>query len=451
MIIENSILLTSVTELVDLIMILLFLSSFIRIKHEPAWFWAACFSAYAVMCYVLNSFSSYVIYSYILFITALVCFTVFLSESSDIRKIICIALSLLLLFSIKFSYNTIVIDLLLGLPSDLTILPVPIRIFIAITSRLMLLALVILIRNRQAVRSFSVPQSTLLFLCIVFSGVFFSLLTVQIASGSLFDDYIALCCIFLCLQSVSYICMFLSIKKRDDALRENAVTIQKLEGDQKQYQKDGEYIKQLEIWKHDMKKHLQSLLSMTDSSPDKERIQNYISEIQEGLEHTQTFVDTGNLLFDSIVSANSSSAVSKGIAVQLEIIVPRLVFMNDVDLSSILSNMWENAIESCIRVREGGTDTASICFRTFVSNNHFVMELSNTCIPNESGELQSGKTGPGHGIGLNVIRKLTDKHNGICGFRAEDDTFISRVAIPVNTDHADGIDDCTVFNWNSVK
>lgn len=441
----------SVTELADLIMILLFSSSLIRMKQKPVWFWAACFSAYAVMCYVLNSFSSSDIYICIFFIALFICDVTFLSESVVIRKIKCIALSLLLLFSIQFIYSTIVIDLLLGLPSDLTILPVSIRVFIAITSRLMLFASVILIRNRHAVRSFSVPQSALFFLCIVFSGVFFSLLTVQIASGSLYDDYIAVCCIFLCLQSVSYICMFLSIKKRDDALRDNAITIQKLEGDQKQYQKDSEYIKQLEIWKHDMKKHLQLLFSMTDPSPDKERIQNYISGIQEGLDHTPAFVDTGNPLFDSIVSANSSGAVSKGIAVQLEMIVPRLDFIDDVDLSSILGNMWENAIESCIRARDCGTDTASIYFRTFVSNNHFAMELANTCIPHETDELQSRKTGPGHGIGLNVIRNLTDKHHGLCGFRTEGDTFISRVAIPVNADHVDGIDDCTVFNWSSAK
>jgi sensor histidine kinase regulating citrate/malate metabolism len=137
--------------------------------------------------------------------------------------------------------------------------------------------------------------------------------------------------------------------------------------------------------------------------------------------------------------------------VQLEMIVPRLDFIDDVDLSSILGNMWENAIESCIRARERGADTASICFRSFVSNNHFVMELSNTCIPNKSGEFQSSKTELGHGIGLKVIRSLTDKHHGICGFRIDGYTFISRVVLPVNTDHADGIDDFTVFNWSSAK
>lgn len=451
MIIEKSALLISVTELADLLIILLFASHFIMIKHKPVWFWTIFFASFAILYVIINTFSSSEILASILFATTLIIFVFLFSEASTIRKIRHIVFSLLLLFSVKFLYSISVIWLSLGLPAELSLQPTPIRIYISLTSRLILTALVILIRNRDTIKQFSVPQTVLLFLCIVQSCVFFFMLTIQIASRNLFDDYIAVCSIFLCLQTISYLCMFLSIKRRDDALRENAVTIQKLEDDQKQYLNTGEHIKELETWKHDMKKHLQALLSMSISAPDKERIQAYISEIQDGLDHTQAFVDTGNPLFDSIISANSSSSVGSGIAVRLEMIVPPLGFIDDIDLSAVLGNMWENAIEGCMRARENGAVNVSICFCTFINNNHFVMELSNTCIPHESDELQSRKTESGHGIGLNVIRKLTNKYHGIYEFRTEFDVFVSRVAIPVNSDHADGIYDFTVFNWSSVQ
>ena len=451
MIIEKSALLISLTELADLLIILLLSSHFILTKHKPVWFCAIYFSSYTALCLVINSFSSSEILALILFTASFIIFVFSLSEASTIRKIRHIVFSLLLLFSIKIIYNILVIKLSLGLPADHSLWPTPIRIYISLTSRLILTALVILIRNRNTIKQFSVPQTVLLFMCIVQSCVLFFMLTIQIASGSLYDDYIAVCSIFLCLQTISYLCVFLSIKRRDDALRENAVTIQKLKDDQKQYLNTGERIKELETWKHDMKKHLQALLSMSVSAPDKERIQAYISEIQAGLDHTQAFIDTGNPLFDSLICANSSNSVDKGIAVRLEMIVPSLSFIDDIDLSAVLGNMWENAIEGCMRARENEAVNVSICFRSFVSNNHFVMELSNTCIPHEPDVLQSSKEETGHGIGINVIKKLTDKYHGIYGFRAEDNVFITRVAIPVNADHADGIYDCTVFNWSNEQ
>ncbi|MBQ8995866.1 MAG: sensor histidine kinase [Oscillospiraceae bacterium] len=199
-----------------------------------------------------------------------------------------------------------------------------------------------------------------------------------------------------------------------------------------------------------MRKHFHTISSLSQSNdPNKDKqIISYISSIEKGLESTNTFINTGNTLFDNIVCRYCSQTTNLKISTKIELLVPPLSFIDAVDLCSILGNMWENAIEACIKAIDN-TVEPFIIFRTFVNANHFIMELTNTSITPPAENFKSSKKSPGHGLGIKSIKKLTKKYHGICDFDASEKVFTSRVAIPVNTVSAESIDQCVVLNWRN--
>ena len=76
------------------------------------------------------------------------------------------------------------------------------------------------------------------------------------------------------------------------------------------------------------------------------------------------------------------------------------------------------------------------------------MEMSNSSITPSDTDLTTSKTEPGHGIGIKIIKRLVSQYHGISDFIAQEDLFITRVAIPINT-LSGSIDSCVVYNWRS--
>jgi hypothetical protein len=293
-----------------------------------------------------------------------------------------------------------------GLPPESIYQSGPLRFFNMIVSRLLIASIVLLIRKRKILISASLPLASMLVLCLILSFVSLLLLAGLFAKGHVFDNYMVISLLLLCAVNALYIYLFFSLKARDERINEDALVIQKLEFDQLKYTNTNTYMESLTEWKHDMRKHLQALLAIFQSaSSDKnELFTSYLSKIEKGLDVPQPLVDTGNPLFDNIISSNCMHAVDSNIDVTLEMIVPSLTFIDPVDLCSILGNIWDNAIEGCAKAFDSGEESVFIVFKTFVNANHFIMELTNTSVTEPTSDLETSKTSPGHGIGINLLR-----------------------------------------------
>ena len=92
-----------------------------------------------------------------------------------------------------------------------------------------------------------------------------------------------------------------------------------------------QYYEELSIWKHDMKKHLQALLSMTGSSDDSKELSAYVSQIEQGLEQTPSFIHTGNPMFDNLLSIYCNRGKNYGIRITLDLVVPSLDFIDPAE------------------------------------------------------------------------------------------------------------------------
>ena len=339
----------------------------------------------------------------------------------------------------------IALRILQDVPSTIIYEQGPIRLFLMIITRSVLAVIVFWLRKKQLLISSTPSQSILLLLCPIFSWLALMMLAHLFAKDHVSDNYLLFTTLLFCAINAVYIYLFISLNYRDRIIRENALIIQRMNSERRHLRSLQEYSSNIEKWEHDAKKHLRAILDLAQDANDISVI-SYVKEISGLTNKRPVPVDTGNLLFDSLIGDYANEAVSKGIHVSLEIQVPVLNEDVSVDLCSVVGNLWENAIESCERV---SNEKTSIVFTSYVDHGHFIMELQNSCSPELISKNGSSKTDGIHGLGIKIIEGILKKNNGFSTFEASGSTFVAKVALPIKATADPSIDKNNLFYWES--
>ena len=104
-------------------------------------------------------------------------------------------------------------------------------------------------------------------------------------------------------------------------------------------------------WRHDFKNHIQTMLVFVQNG-ETERLEGYLQNLNEDLNSVDQVLKTGNVMADAILNSKLSLAGARKIAVNAKARVPEHMAVSDVNLCSILGNLLDNAIESCMRIEE---------------------------------------------------------------------------------------------------
>ena len=136
---------------------------------------------------------------------------------------------------------------------------------------------------------------------------------------------------------------------------------------------------------------------------------------------------TGNPVTDVIVAEKRKEAQERGIGFICDFHYPEKTGINAFDVSIILNNALDNAMEA-----------AECCERPFIDikswrqRNVYMIEVRNPFIGNlitdkESGLPESAKGGSGHGFGLKNMQKVARKYHGDIDVRQEKNGFVLTV------------------------
>ena len=106
---------------------------------------------------------------------------------------------------------------------------------------------------------------------------------------------------------------------------------------------------------------------------------------------------------------------------------------DDYDLCSLMSNLFDNAAESCLQ--EKHPEQTQITLKSGIRSGCFVIRCVNTCSRPPAGE-ESTKTEAGHGYGKAIIRSICEKYDGEYSLRYEGGKAVATVAIQLNADPA---------------
>ena len=185
--------------------------------------------------------------------------------------------------------------------------------------------------------------------------------------------------------------------------------------------------------RHDMQNYLfdiKSLLAAQGVSVEGEgELAGYFSGIGTALDALNFYFHTGNPVTDVVLNGKYQQAKSLGIQFDSEFLFPSDYGIDVFDLSIILNNALNNALEAC-EVLSGSEPEAErfISVTSYCKNNMFLIEVKNsfdgTVCVTEDGGLKSRKQDTHrHGLGFQNIVRCADKYLGSADYTCCDRTF----------------------------
>ena len=175
--------------------------------------------------------------------------------------------------------------------------------------------------------------------------------------------------------------------------------------------------------KHDMTNHILTLERLYAGNNVKDAM-DYGKELKSALSPRAGEIKTGNPVTDVILQELKGEAERRNILFRSDFYYPADTHINAFDVSVILNNALQNAMEN---VGEGETPHISVL--SYQRNNAYMIEISNSF----TGSLQwdeerglpvtSKEKKDGHGYGLSNIRMVARKYSGDIAIDLKDDEF----------------------------
>lgn len=185
--------------------------------------------------------------------------------------------------------------------------------------------------------------------------------------------------------------------------------------------------KEMRGYKHDFHHHLQTLKGQLESG-EVDRALAYIEQLDNQLMNVDTLLKTGNVSLDAILSAKIAQAKAENIAVTVKANVPDTLTISDLELSIVVGNLLDNAIEACRTV------TGERFIRIFISMKgnmlYFSMLNASGAKRKKTGSLFATHKDGVHGFGLRRAEAILEEHGGWVKYNSEDGAFTSEFLVP---------------------
>ncbi len=229
----------------------------------------------------------------------------------------------------------------------------------------------------------------------------------------------------LCISYIIFIFLyFKQYEEKKEAEQLNAL----MEMKRRQTEKDIETIRRSEntirILRHDLRHFLQNISSLIENGENDKAIK-YIGEVVSYADKTAVKKYCGNELVNLIISSFEEEIKNNGIELKYRFEIPEQLSISEIDLSSILSNAIENAVNAAKDAEEKLIDI-------FMSetNGKLLISVKNTF--KEMPVMVNGfptASKEGHGYGTQSIRYTTEKLNGNCHFTVSGNLFVLQIII----------------------
>ncbi len=187
--------------------------------------------------------------------------------------------------------------------------------------------------------------------------------------------------------------------------------------------KHSEY--EISLIRHDMRHFLNTVCIMIENQ-EYETAQKYIHQIIEVTDKTALQKFCNNEMINLILSSYESRMKEKNIRFNASVMIPDKLPCSELDLTSILSNGLENAINAVLPLEENRV----IHFKLCIKNGKLLLSIRNPYAKEPVfGDGLPITNANGHGLGAQSIRYITTKLHGNCQFTTEDGLFALRVVL----------------------
>lgn len=189
--------------------------------------------------------------------------------------------------------------------------------------------------------------------------------------------------------------------------------------------------RQVRGWRHDYHNHIQTMKAHL-ALGNLDELESYLDELDTDLSTVDTVIKTGNVMMDAVLNSKISLARSKHIAVDAKAIVPKKLNLSEVDLSLIIGNLLDNAMEACEKIPNSDERFIRVYIDILKGQLYIYVINSMQGNPQRVGNgYVSTKTGNSHGFGLMRIDKVVERYHGYLERQNEEGVFATEVMLPL--------------------
>lgn len=161
---------------------------------------------------------------------------------------------------------------------------------------------------------------------------------------------------------------------------------------------------------HDFRAHLNTLTELLDNAHYNDA-KEYLKSISDQHNEQVFLVNCHHAILDAIFNLKASEALKKNINIHFEVNDLSQLSFNPIDLTVLLSNLLDNAIEGCEKIHS----EREIQIFASLERERFCCIVRNTSLPVRitNGEILTTKSNSNlHGYGLINVKAILNKHNG---------------------------------------
>lgn len=194
--------------------------------------------------------------------------------------------------------------------------------------------------------------------------------------------------------------------------------------------------------KKELLEELESLLQMMETG-ETLRVMEILQRKQERVTEVSSFVNTRSMVANAAMNQCFSRAARHHIQI-VSMVPEEFAGIEEYDLSSLLTNMLDNAIEGCLQVPEGAGRSMQLKITTesrmetgkdkgHEAGQIYIFQTENTAagkIRRNNPFLATTKAEKeNHGYGTGIIREIARKYHGNAAFFEREDAFCCRVVL----------------------
>lgn len=265
-----------------------------------------------------------------------------------------------------------------------------------------------------------------LYICVV---LYFLLINME--GGQLVVIVICSTMIFI---NIIFFVLFKTIKNETEKLINFKNETAHFEFQQKYYEDQIEKAHEARGLWHDMKNHIISMKLLIENKAYGE-LNQYLLQLDGLLEAVEIQNMSGNPVIDGILNNKLRVAIDKNIDFDYSILVPERIQVGNVDLSIILGNILDNAIEACVRDSKR-IDPKSIKLFINHNDNNLLIRVENTVdeetIRQVDGIFISSKNKKISriGYGISNVNRVLERYHGHMLTEVIDNRFMCTIVLP---------------------
>ena len=197
---------------------------------------------------------------------------------------------------------------------------------------------------------------------------------------------------------------------------------------EKQMAQESERLRrQMSLMRHEVSNQLTTLAALLDKG-EVAPARALLEEVCVSLPLPADEIHSGNTVSDAVLNQKIAQARAQGIAVTHDVCMDKAMAIRDSDLSALLSNLLNNALEASAKIEQPAID-----LHIYPAKGYLCISLRNRAdisALRRNPLLHTTKEHPeAHGLGLEVVREIVEKYHGMVDFTTEDGCFVAQVML----------------------